>query len=193
MKSKILVLFFYIHIIDAMLFSYDICKLKKYDECTSSPYTYKCKSNTCAKSKHKCEEYSEVNRFLKSAAYKIIKSSIHLIALPRKIEAFVMEAEKRLLNFESKIKVCPNWHPENVCKRRKTCDQKRVFNVVFVQAQTTSMEKECPCSHRKNKYECNRDYCTLDKHYCDVLNQIKNMQENNLINSIKECSVKNRF
>lgn len=106
------------------------------------------------------------------------------------------EAEKRLINFASKIKVCPNWHPENVCKRRKICQQKRGLSIVFVLTQTF-MKNECPCAviERTSMSAVKiivRWTSIIAMNLIKFTNLIKHA-EKNLINSLKERSFNNRF
>jgi hypothetical protein len=127
------------------------CNINKQLNCMAD-YSYWCVDNLCSKNMWSCQH-------LKFWAMSINKQPNGL------------DVHRNLNKFGSNFKECPDWRPNNVCLKNKSCHQKQriPFGLFQFKQKYITLDKcKCPSKH---SIVCQNFYCALDEASCYRFNK----------------------
>ena len=131
-------------------------------------HSYQCDNLRCAVNKTECNEFLKIKKIIDFKSYKI--------------------DDHQKQNFKRFFESIGNCAPKpydlkenHIClKKYKICYKAVKDNSFFFNLRSnkkpTMDRKQCTCLETSHPYECNENYCALDKRSCKKLNRIESMQ-----------------
>lgn len=137
-------------------------------------YGYECEKGKCAISKKSCDFYLALSSNLMRAVISPSKYKVNL----RKHEKYL----KSIKSCESPNK---EWQPKDVCIRLNDCIQKHTHHLLE-KSVVIKKKIDCLCD-QKHHFECNKQYCAVNKEACDTL-AINIAQNSSIKTRIQKCT-----
>lgn len=145
------------------------CYLKNNELKLKKCATYQCTFDTCSINKQKCNTLTEWNELIEK--YNKFDSIKNLKEIYQDFIEDIKECiDFKYVSLESKV-----------CFKKEKCSKKqwprinRLNNKVFFYA------KNCECTG-KLKFNCGKDFCSLNKNICDIFNTIPVIDHFKIIN-----------
>jgi len=155
--------------------NYEIkCESKK---CNRTLFSYACGLNVCSKSKHECNEYIQLNLFMKISLQKHLTNSLLNPA------SIYLQERNKFKVFIEQIKYCNN---NNVYKFQLNdfCVSDSNCKIILAYGYNKMAKKiDCNCPNEKS-VKCGK-YCTNSSDACDYINKLNDDEKQS--NSIQHC------
>jgi len=155
------------------LSSKEFCNLNNNLKQCQHPFSYQCGKSKCSLNETVCRIYSDLDMSLRAGLFE---TNLEISLLTTQVRSLYSVIRENLNNFNSKIQNCSfvasEWKPTDICVSGKNCYQIIKSRWVFLSTQMIGMrnqlkKKSCPCIG-DHTFACASDYCTSDKHTCDV-------------------------
>jgi hypothetical protein len=160
-------------------YNYQIkCELIKCNDKLS----YECESNVCSKNKATCNEYKDMDIYLKIL-------NLQLITTEQKLFQSEFKDKNRIVFFKKHIKECKNkfykFKSNDFCVNGQNCTEiVKIYKILAFNHRSflTSKNIHCKCPI-KQSFSCGK-YCTTDSIACDYYKLMKNEKKFEII---KDC------
>ena len=136
----------------------------------------------------RCKQFQCASEFCSTSENKC-KAFIGWTALLYKNVSFIQKAINKYPDFVANIKGCASSQyvmmKSEVCHNKKVCyENKKWMSRLMFKGATVKRKKQCACKG-KYKFDCENEYCGVDKKTCQVMFEDKMYPE--IVINIKLC------